>query len=252
LQSGRRLPPDLVGRLRANGVQPEVAVRPGVFADAIQAATDELVVDVACSPGQVLEAQRLRYGISCGQRGVEASNDGLERDEFDPASRHVLLRSRLTGAVLGAVRLILSDTGLDGLPMRRACAREVFAPLPARSTGEISRFAVARQRPGISPGAAALVRLCLIRGIVQVSAQQQLTHWCALMERVLLRLLQATAIHFEAVGPVVEYHGPRQPAVCAITSMLQRMKREQAALWGYLTDNGALWSAASATQRTPS
>jgi hypothetical protein len=65
------------------------------------------------------------------------------------------------------------------------------------------------------------------------------------MEPVLLRLLQATAIHFEGAGPVVKYHGPRQPAVCAIAPMLQRMKREQPALWGYLTGNGALWSPAA-------
>ena len=245
MQSGSRLPPDLVGQLRANGIQPAVAVRPGVFADAIQAATDELVVEAVSSPGQVLEAERLRYRISCEQRGVQASKHGIEWDEFDPASRHVLLRSRLTGAVLGAVRLVLSGTALDGLPMRRACGSEVFAPLPARSTGEISPFAVARQRPGVSPAAGALVRLALLRGIVQISAQEQLTHWCALMEPVLLRLLQATAIRFEAAGPVVEYQGLRQPAICAITPMLQRMKREQPALWGYLTGNGALWSPAA-------
>jgi hypothetical protein len=72
------------------------------------------------------------------------------------------------------------------------------------------------------------------------------------MERVLLRLLQATAIHFEAAGAVVEYHGPRQPAVCAIAPMLQRMKLEQPAIWAYITGNGALWSPAPATQRSPS
>jgi N-acyl amino acid synthase of PEP-CTERM/exosortase system len=120
------------------------------------------------------------------------------------------------------------------------------------STGEISRFAVARQRPGVSPAAGALVRLSLIRGIVQISAQQELTHWCALMERVLLRLLQATAIHFEAVGPVVECHGPRQPAVCVIAPMLLRMKLKQPAIWAYITGNGALWSQAHTTQPSPS
>jgi N-acyl-L-homoserine lactone synthetase len=248
LHSERRLSPDLLAQFRPKSIQPPVAVQRGVFADAIKAATDELAVELAVSPGQVLEAQRLRNRISCEERGFEASKHGLERDEFDPASRHVLVRSRLTGAILGAVRLVLSDTGLDGFPMRRACGAEVLGPLPAKSTGEISRFAVVRQRRAVSPAAGAFVRLCLIRGMVEISARQGLTHWCALMEPVLLRLLQATAIHFEAVGPVVEYHGPRQPAVCVITPMLQRMKLEQPALWAYITGNSALWSQAPTTQ----
>ena len=105
------------------------------------------------------------------------------------------------------------------------------------STGEISPFVVGRQQPGVSPAAGALIRLSLIRGIVQISAQEGLiiTRWCALMEPFLLRLLQATAIHFEAVGPVVEYHGPRQPAVCVIAPTLQRMEVEQPAIWAFLT-----------------
>jgi N-acyl-L-homoserine lactone synthetase len=252
LQSGRHLTPDLGGQFRPTSIQPAVAVQPGAFFDAIQAATDELVVELAVSLGQVLEAQQLRYRISCQERGLEPSKDRLERDEFDPASRHVLVRSRLTGALLGTVRLVLSDTGLDGLPMRRACGLEAFGPLSAMSTGEISRFAVARQRPSVSLAAGALVRLSLIRGIVQISVQQGLTHWCALMEPVLLRLLQATAIHFKAVGPVVECHGPRQPAICVIAPMLRRMKLEQPAIWAYITGNGALWSQTPTMQRNPS
>src|SRR3954447_17833499 len=97
LQAERRPTPCLVDEFRPQKGQPAVAVRPGVFADAIKAATDELVVELAVSPGQVLEAQRLRYRVYCQERGFEVGKDGLERDEFDPASRHVLVRSRLTG-----------------------------------------------------------------------------------------------------------------------------------------------------------
>ena len=222
------------------------------FTEAIQAATDKLVVELAVSPGQVLEAQRLRYRMHCHQLGFEAGKDGLEQDEFDPASRHVLVRSRLTGAVVGTVRVVLSDTGLDGFPMRRACEARVLGPLPALSTGEISRFAVARERPGLSPAAAALVRLGLIRGIVQISAAHELTHWCALMDRPLLRLLQATAIHFQPIGPGVAYHGPRQPAQCAIGAMLRQVQLEQPVVWAYLTGDGTLWSEARSACRISS
>jgi N-acyl-L-homoserine lactone synthetase len=224
------------------------------FTDAIHAAQDELIVEVATSSEQVLDAQRLRYRVYCQERGFEPGKNGLEQDEFDPASRHVLVRSRISGIVLGTVRIVLSNAsaGLDGFPMHRACEPWVLAPLPLTSMGEISRFALTRDRAGISPAASALMRLCLVRGLVQVSADQQLTHWCAIMESTLLRLLRATAIYFVPVGPTVEYHGTRQPAVCAIDTMLNRMKLEQPTLWSYITDNGALWSEAATTQQMSS
>ena len=212
------------------------------FTDAIHAAQDELVVEIATAPEQVLEAQRLRYRVYCEERDFVPGQDGLEQDRFDPAARHVLVRSRVSGAVLGTVRLVLSNAqlGVQGFPMLQACEPWVVAPLPLTATGEVSRFALTRDREGISPAASALMRLCLIRGLVQVSAEHELTHWCAIMERSLLRLLRATAIHFVPVGPVVEYHGLRQSAVCAIGSMLSRMKLEQPTLWSYITGNGAL------------
>ena len=109
--------------------------------------------------------------------------------------------------------LPLPEIGHDSFPMQQACERFVLASLPAVATGEISRFALTRERTGVSPAAAALMRLCLMRGIVQVSGEAMLTHWCAIMESSLLRLLRATAIHFQAVGQPVEYHGIRQPAM---------------------------------------
>lgn len=224
------------------------------FTDAIRAAQDELSVEIVRTPGQLLEAQRLRFRVYCEERGFEPGTNGLEQDAFDPASRHVLVRSRATGAVLGTVRVVLADpaSGLNGFPMRQACEPWVLSPLPIASTGEISRFALTRDRAGVSPAAAALMRLCLIRGVVQLSAECELSHWCAIMERTFLRLLRATGIHFVAVGPTVEYHGTRQPAVCGIANMLSRMKLEQPIAWAYITGNGALWSETNVSQQSSS
>ena len=222
------------------------------FSDAVSAARRELTTEIAVSPEQVFAAQKLRYRVYCEERGFEPSNnDALEQDEFDPAARHVLVRNRATGTVLGTVRIVLStkEKGLNGLPMQRVCEQGVLAPLPVGYVGEISRFALTRDREGISPSASALMRLCLIRGLIQISADNELTHWCAIMERSLLRLLRATAIHFMPVGPTVEYHGIRQPAVCEIDGMLNRMNLDHRLVWQYLTDNGALWSNRLIAQR---
>lgn len=214
------------------------------FTDAIAAASDELEIEIATTHEQLLSAQRLRHLVYCEERGFEPGVNGLEQDEFDAVSAHVLVRSRSTRNVLGTVRIVLptADAGPDGFPMRRACEAYVLAPLPTGATGEISRFALTRSRLGISPAASALMRLCLMRGIVEISGRAGLTHWCAIMERSLLRLLCATAIHFQPVGPLVEYHGTRQPAVGAISTILSRIRREQPAVWSFVTADGALWS----------
>ena len=77
-----------------------------------------------------------------------------------------------------------------------------------------------------------------MRGLVQLSQADGVTHLCATMEQTLLRLLRASGIHFQNVGPVVDYYGPRQPVFCNIASMLERMAREQPAIWDYVTEYG--------------
>jgi N-acyl-L-homoserine lactone synthetase len=219
------------------------------FTDALAQARDELAVELVTTPEQLIEAQRLRHKVYCEERGFEPGSGGLERDEYDPAGRHVLVRSRLTGTPLGTVRVVMSPGAKHHLPMEQACAPWVLAPLPVSGTGEVSRFALTRDRTGVSPAAAALMRLSLVRGVIGISGEAGLSHWCAIMEPSLLRLLRATGIHFVPVGPSVEYHGIRQPAVGAIGTVLARMRREQPLVWSYVTADGTLHSEAATARR---
>lgn len=214
------------------------------FTDAIAAARQELRVEIARTDADVREAMQLRYRVYCEERGYEPGLNGIEQDEFDPNAQHVLVRNAATGVVYGTVRVVLSKAQRGGLgfPMERVCDDYVLAPLPTFATGEISRFALTRDRTGISPSSAALMRLCLIQGIVQISGEQRLSHWCAIMEKTLLRLLRSTSIYFVPVGPTIEYHGTRQPAVWALEDGLHRMRRENPLVWSFLTKDGALWS----------
>ena len=211
---------------------------------AIEAAQDELDIELATTAAQIQEAQRLRYKVYCEERGFEPGENGLEQDSFDMTARHVLVRGRQSGEVLGTVRVVLGaeEAGASSFPMNRVCERYVLAPLPAIATGEISRFALTRDRPGVSSAASAMMRLFLMRGIVTISGEHELSHWCAIMERSLLRLLTATAIHFQHVGPAVEYHGTRQPAVGAIGTVLGRIRNEKPSVWSFITGDGALWA----------
>ena len=214
------------------------------FAEAIENVRNELTIEVARTPEQVLEAKTLRHKVYCQERGFEPGDGGIEQDEYDDNARHVLIRSRATGEVYGTVRVVLSkrDEGGLGFPMQRVCEEYVLAPLPAVATAEISRFALTRDRTGISPAAAALMRLYLVQGIIQISGELGLTHWCAIMERTLLRLLRSTSIYFLPVGPTVEYHGTRQPAIFTLADGLERMRRENPQIWSFLTLDGTLWS----------
>ena len=220
------------------------------FLSSITAAQDEFVVQVADRPELVEEAFRVRHQVYCVERGFETGAHGLESDGFDHNARHVLLRRRSNGEVVGTVRVVLPGRHAGAFfPMQQVCGPTLLRDLPMHSTGEISRFALSKDRRAGSGEAGMLMRLGLMQGIVQVSADAGLTHWCAVMERSLLRLLQATAIYFQPVGALVEYHGIRQPAAGRIDTILSRIQRDANPVWDYITQGGALWPASAVPER---
>jgi N-acyl-L-homoserine lactone synthetase len=215
--------------------------------DAISAARAELVVHLADTPELVEQAYRLRHQVYCLERGYEPSVNDLETDAYDKHARHVVLSLRGCGTVIGTVRMILPQAcqPTRNFPMQAVCDRATLSAVPLTSAVEVSRFAVSKERRNVSSAAASLSRLALVRGLVQLSQQGGVTHWCAVMERTLLRLLRSSGIHFEAVGPLVEYHGLRQPAVCELASMLDRMRVEQPEIWDFVTNEGQFVSSRS-------
>jgi len=213
----------------------------------IDAARGEFETVIATNPAQVAEAYRVRHQVYCVERGYETSDTGLETDAFDQFSRHVLLLRRDTREAVGTVRVVLpsQSPGVGGhtMPMQQVCDPALLSSLPMHRTGEISRFALSKDRRDGAGHAGVFMRLGLMQGIVHVSQEAGLTHWCAIMERSLIRLLQSTAIYFAPIGPAVEYHGIRQPAVARISATLERIRREAAPVFNYVTADGALWPA---------
>jgi len=208
--------------------------------DSIVAAQTELVVRGADTPALVEQACRLRHQVYCLERGYEPSVDGLETDVYDAHARHVVLCLRGCGTVIGTARMILPQMHQPtrSFPMQAVCDPAALDAVPLMGAAEVSRFAISKERHGSSPAAASFPRLALVKGLVQISRQAGVTHWCAVMERALLRLLQSSGIHFKAAGPLVEYHGLRQPAFCELAGMLGRMKAEQPEIWGFVTNQG--------------
>jgi N-acyl amino acid synthase of PEP-CTERM/exosortase system len=212
---------------------------------------------MADSPERIRIAQKLRHQVYCVENPLEQKNqEEIETDIFDSHAAHSLLVYSPSEIPVGTVRLILplGDETAHSFPMQSvldADASREFKKIPLHSAAEVSRFSISRQsrrlmetrdqsqRDFIS-NTAPLMRLGLIQALVRMSLQHNVTHWCAVMEQSLLRMLAAMGIHFVPIGPVVEYHGLRQPCFCVLSKMLEDVKRERPAFWSVLTSGGAL------------
>ncbi len=208
-------------------------------------------------------AYKLRYQVYCVENSFEdpADNpDGLERDEYDLHASHCLLIFRPTGAVAGTARLIFPNPNQLGksFPLQEVCKdpkvrdRKAF---PVDRMGEVSRFCVAkefrrRHNDGFygryestvdkDTGRRLIphITLGLIEGLVRMSLEQNIEYWCATMEPALLRLLAKLGIHFENIGPRVDYHGSRQPCYRRLKPFLETVAKERRDVWEVLTDDG--------------
>ena len=213
----------------------------------------------ADTPERVRIAQKIRYQVYCVENPHEKSDhpDGMETDEFDAHAVHSILVYREAHAALGTVRLILPlpDELERSFAVQRlmdASSLRELRKLPLHSAAEVSRFSISRQFRRIADAlgdteqaafvsnCGPLMRLGLIQGLVRMSTQYGITHWCALMEPTLLRMLAAMAIRFVPIGPLVEFRGLRQPCYCNVADVLDAVKRERPAFWSVLTDGGSL------------
>ena len=219
---------------------------------------------VADTPARRRQAHEIRYAVYCVETGFEnaaAFPDGMERDALDAHAEHGLLMHRATSRPVGTVRLVLPVKE----DLRRSFAVQGVSDHPAfrgsdlfplASTAEVSRFCISRafrrratdtmyDEAEATPGprfgdrrSGPLMRLGLIQILIRMSAMHGITHWCALMEPALLRMLDAMAIRFTRLGPLVDHHGLRQPCSCDIAEALAAVQQEHPEYWEVLTSGG--------------
>ncbi|HRN82925.1 PEP-CTERM/exosortase system-associated acyltransferase, partial [Nitrosomonas europaea] len=211
----------------------------------------------------------LRYRILCVHNtfpnfsGSEFP-DGLEQDEYDYRSVHILLRHKPSGIYIGTTRLILPD--LHNLETRfptelNTCFYPDFVldPSSRKHTAEISRFAILSdffKRKGEhnmlshSVGAECKIRerrrfphpmLALVVGIAQLCARHNIYHLISSMEPALNRLLGFYGLQLNPVGPSTNYHGLRTPYYVYLLDVLDRMYRDHRSIWELVTDHGRIW-----------
>ncbi len=205
------------------------------------------------------EVHRLRYQVYCLENQFESPEQnphGLEIDEFDGRSAHSLLFHRPSQRFIGTVRLILPNPSNPNrsFPFQRISDYPMFS---AKSSAEVSRFCISktlRQLPtaaGTTAKDAAkqqrrlipYVTLGLIKSLVQMSVENRITHWCIVVEPPLLRLLAGLGLVFQPVGPMVEYHGRRQPCYSNLHLLLKGVRQRRPDVWEVITNKGKLWPA---------
>ena len=221
----------------------------------------------ADTPELIEKVHQIRYTVYCVETGFESAAEnanGLEKDNFDGHAVHALLIHRSSNQAMGTVRLVLP---LADAPQRSFAIQAVSdepviknaTAFPLLRTAEISRFCISRQfrrratdtlydQEGNEPTASdnpaerrngPLMRLGLMQAIVGMSFRRGMTHWCAVMEPQLMRMLHAMGICFTPIGPQVQYHGVRQPCTGNIRQMLDGLKRERPDFWEVITSGGA-------------
>ena len=77
--------------------------------------------------------------------------------------------------------------------------------------------------------------------IFEMSAEENLKYWFALMEPSLLRLLSRFGIEFMPIGEVVEHHGVRQPCCARIDDIALGIWQKRPDVWRFVTRNGEVW-----------
>ena len=217
---------------------------------------------LADTPDLLRTALAIRYQVYCLERKFEKADehgDCLESDDFDAAAIHSLVIHKPSCEAIGTARLILPRYAEGELPIEHLLRQNGFRAgdhFPVATSAEVSRFSISNQfrrrrgDNGISEGGVgearysecrgALPCLGLIREIIRQSYALGLTHWAAVMEPKLLRMLAAIGFHFTPVGPLVSYHGLRQPSYASIPETMARLKRERPDHWMVVTDAGAL------------
>jgi N-acyl amino acid synthase of PEP-CTERM/exosortase system len=223
------------------------------------------------------EAARLRYQVYCLENNFEDASrcvDGKEVDEYDRRSVHGIVRHKELGITAASVRLVLSDRDFPEapFPIEENCAASLQScpsipgGVPRSAIAEISRFAVSKHfkrrlgeagnPAGVGPDPDRYVSpdskrrrviphliLGLFTAIVKLSAEHRISHWYAVMDVSLLRLLSRFGINFRPVGGQVEYHGLRQPCFGSVDEVLAGIWVKRPDIWRLITADGTVWPA---------
>ncbi|MBL0059231.1 MAG: PEP-CTERM/exosortase system-associated acyltransferase [Elusimicrobia bacterium] len=232
----------------------------------------------ATEPNLIDAIHRLRYQIYVEEYGYEKPADhpgGVERDKFDPYSVPIAALDR-QGKLVGTARLIHHcPHPLPALLLASPPWREEHGNDP--HLVESSRFAMSREFrlsalgfkremsffrkhliPGTQPRPPAdevmgpddpsgriLIFLGLSYAVIDSAHRQGATHHLMTAERSLHVLLKRNGIHFDPIGPEVDYHGRRTPYAGVNEEMFKSVQSIRSKVFTFLSQRSGKVSPAS-------
>jgi len=218
------------------------------------------------------EVYKLRYQVYCIENeflNSEHYPNDLEFDHFDQQSVHYLIRHRKSGDYAATTRLILPDvTNPEKLfPLEQHCEINNFAamqPINRAHLAEVSRFCVSKEfnkRKDDRHALAAIgsvrlddftlnerrsfphLSLALIACFIKASYENDIHYLIATMEPSFFRFVSPLGINLIKIGPLVDYHGERWPAMIKITDLLDCVAKKNPNILNFLTNKGCFLQA---------
>ena len=189
---------------------------------------------LARDPQSRYRVYNIRYQVYCQEYRYEQPDfpTQQETDEYDLYSDHCLLTFKPASLPIGCIRLVKGDDSRPDqlLPYEHCCLhvidRRRFDPaaLPRGAIAEFSRLAITRPFRARCAGVddltesqryrtGAVERFGLFLAGLALLLESDCRYGVAMMESRLARMLARVGIHFEQVGPSIDYHGPRAPFV---------------------------------------
>jgi len=221
------------------------------------------------SPVLLAEVFRIRHQIVCVEKRfsdlqINGCPDGLETDEYDARSVHILIRHRPSNKFVGTARLVLADWPHPENPFPIEQRVHIDHTMlhyhkPYRlHTAEISRLIILTRFPHneirhrrkhelghpIDKATSDRLRfiypvLALVVGIIRMSADNNVTHWYATMDPALCRLLGYFGLDLQAIGPLNSY--AKRPYFAKIDNVLEKTYHRRRDVWELVTDHGRIW-----------
>ncbi|KMT64627.1 PEP-CTERM/exosortase system-associated acyltransferase [Catenovulum maritimum] len=194
---------------------------------------------LATTPELKQDTYRVRHNVYCEELSfLEKHESGMEQDHFDAHSIHCAIKHKHTDAYAGTVRLVVSSSLDEKLPLEEYCPDSIDndevhpSDFSRDKICEISRLAIpadfrrrnADKFSGAATGAInevsyseselrcfPFIAVGLYMSCASIAHQRGIKHCFVMMEPRLARSLKFVGIQFKKIGPTVEYHGQRAP-----------------------------------------
>jgi N-acyl amino acid synthase of PEP-CTERM/exosortase system len=220
----------------------------------------------------IRQAKRIRYQVyyqDMSNNKTYSDYAVIEEDEYDRRSIHCIIRYRKSSAFAGAIRIILPDLTntkkIFPIEKNENIIKDIFEHLfiNRENIAEISPIVVAKEFKkrkgeantisGVSPyleiknyinderSIFPHISLGLFAATFITSAEYGITHWYALLEPPLMRLLETFEMYFSPIGPPIKELGTQIPTIASVNELLLAIQDKRPDYWEFIIDLARRW-----------